>query len=121
MTPENEKSAKRSRIGTLIVLVIVLVVVSKFYSPAPSDTVQTTSHISASRPDYEHDIEERCKDWIYQRNLAYKLGRSGDQAGAEKARRAMNQFYNDLRKIYSEQKIADTIARIEASGYRAGF
>jgi len=88
-------------------------------SSSKNNTTSVSSNMS--KPDYESDLEERCKDWIYNRNRAYKLGREGDQKGAEQARRAMNQFYNDLKLRFSEKQISDEIAKLEAAGYKVGF
>jgi hypothetical protein len=71
--------------------------------------------------DYENDLTERCKDWIYNRNKAYKLGREGDSKGSEQARRAMIQFDNDLKKNFTSEQISAEIARLKKSGYKAGF
>jgi hypothetical protein len=81
----------------------------------------TVASSNVTKPDYENDLEERCKDWIFYRNRAYKLGKEGDQEGNAKAFRAMNQYYHDMRLHFSEQQITDEISRLEASGYNAGF
>lgn len=81
----------------------------------------TSNSKSSSSPDYEHNLTERCKDWIYYRNRAYKLGREGDQRGSEQARIAMQTFMRDLQKNFTEKQISDEIARLEASGYKVGF
>jgi DNA-directed RNA polymerase subunit RPC12/RpoP len=82
---------------------------------------KNTASTSSTSTDYEHDLTERCKDWIYYRNRAYKLGREGDQRGAEQARIAMLTFMRDLEANFSEKQLSDEIARLEASGYNAGF
>ena len=83
-------------------------------SPVPTPTQPTQT---ISRPtDYGSDITERCKDWIYYRNKAYKLGREGDLEGSEKARLAMLTFDRDLRKKFTEKQISDEISRLEAGG-----
>lgn len=86
-----------------------------------SVTSEAPSLSTTSTPDFESDLENRCKDWLFYRNRAYKLGREGDQKGAEQARRAMNQYYNDLSLLFSEKQISDEIARLEAAGYKGGF
>jgi hypothetical protein len=86
-------------------------------SPVPTPTQPTQPAQTISKPaDYESDLTERCKDWIYYRNKAYKLGREGDQEGSEKARIAMLTFDRDLHKKFTEQQISDEISRLEASG-----
>ena len=82
---------------------------------------RSKSSSSSASTNYEHDLSERCKDWIYNRNRAYKLGREGDQKGSEQARIAMLTFDRDLRKYFTEKQISDEIARLEASGYKVGF
>ena len=77
--------------------------------------------ISKPTVDYEHDQEERCKDWVYHRNRALRLGREGDREGSAEASRMMNRYYDDLRKIFTEQQITEAISRIEANGYRTGL
>jgi hypothetical protein len=80
-----------------------------------SDLKSTTSSFA------DNGLEERCKDWIYNRNRAYKLGKEGDQKGSAKASRAMRSFMADLERDYSSQQISEAIANLEKSGYRAGF
>lgn len=64
-------------------------------------------------PDYELDLTERCKDWIYYRNLAYKLGREGDKVGAAKASATMRTFMRDLEKQFPSHMITEEIERLE--------
>lgn len=75
----------------------------------------------ASVPAVDTKLEENCKDWIYNRNRAYKLGKEGDQAGAAKASLAMRSFMKDLEAQYPEKVITETIERLEKGGYRAGL
>lgn len=121
-------STKTKIVLTVIVSLFALSIVNMVLTPFPNGSQQkaTTGKIenqqsAPTKPDYESDFEERCKDWLYYRNRAYKLGREGDQKGAEQSRRAMNQFYNDLRLLFSEKQISDEIARLEAAGYKGGF
>ena len=93
----------------------------KPHEPETRSSNLSSATPSVSNPDYEHDIEERCKDWIFYRNRAYKLGREGDRQGASDASRAMNRYYDDLRKIFTEQQVTETISKIEAGGYKGGF
>ncbi len=69
----------------------------------------------SSSSSYESDLIERCKDWLYYRNRAYKLGREGDQKGAAEASAKMNRYYDDMRKLFSESEISSTIGRLESS------
>jgi hypothetical protein len=85
------------------------------------DTTVSASTGPTTSSDYEHNLTERCKDWIYYRNKAYKLGREGDQHGSEKARIAMQTFDRDLRKYFTDKQISDEISRLESSGYNLGF
>lgn len=64
-------------------------------------------------PEYELDLTERCKDWIYFRNLAYKLGKEGDKAGAAKASLTMQTFMKDLEKQFPSHMITEEIERLE--------
>lgn len=80
--------------------------VARFITPNSTDSISTN---------YENDLTERCKDWIYYRNQAYRLGREGDMEGSEKARLAMLNFDRDLRKKFTEKQISDEIARLEAA------
>lgn len=114
--------------GFLLVFFILWVLVTVFggghtnqTTNTPTSTSTVTQKASSAPVDYEHDLTERCKDWIYNRNRAYRLGREGDQKGSEQARIAMLTFMNDLQKIFTEKQISDEIARLEASGYKAGF
>ena len=66
-------------------------------------------------------LEELCKDWLYNRNRAYKLGKEGDQAGSARASLAMRSFMKDLETQYPEKAISETIERLEKGGYKAGF
>jgi hypothetical protein len=93
-------------------------------SKTPATTRPTSSaamNTAKSTPDYENDLEERCKDWIFYRNKAYKLGREGDREGAAEASRIMNRYYDDLRKVFPESSISKKINEIEASGYKVGM
>jgi len=106
----------------IIAIVLMVAMCSKLCNGPSTTNTNTNSQItSTAAKDYEHDLTERCKDWIYQRNRAYKLGREGDQQGAERARIAMQTFDRDLRKYFTEKEISDEIARLEASGYKVGF
>lgn len=71
--------------------------------------------------DYEMDLTERCKDWLYFRNRAYKLGKEGDTAGSAKASRTMQIFMRDLEKRFPEQVITEEIQRLEKEGFSSGF
>ena len=70
----------------------------------------STSTENSTSTSYETDLTERCKDWIYQRNRAYKLGREGDLRGSERARMAMQTLDRDLRKYFTDKQISDEIA-----------
>jgi len=89
--------------------------------PQTNNILPNTTSQNNTSMDYEHDLTERCKDWIYYRNRAYKLGREGDQKGSEEARIAMLTFDGDLQKYFTEKQISDEINRLEASGYKGGF
>lgn len=65
----------------------------------------------------DNELSELCKDWIYNRNKAYKLGKEGDTQGAAKAGNAMRLFMKDLEKKYTEKEITETIAHLEREGY----
>lgn len=71
--------------------------------------------------DYEMDLTERCKDWLYFRNSAYRLGKEGDMAGSAKASRTMQVFMRDLEKRFPEQVITEEIQRLEREGFKLGF
>ena len=121
-------STKTKLVLTVIVSLFVLSLMNKVLTPSPDGSQQKAptgkienQQSTPTTPDYESNLTERCKDWLFYRNKAYKLGREGDQKGAEHARRAMNQYYNDLRVLFSEKQISDEIARIEAAGYKGGF
>jgi len=119
--PTVRKSGGRFKYFLWICGVLLLMAMCSTQNNNSPKINSTSTSSNVSKPDYESDLEERCKDWIYNRNRAYKLGREGDQKGAEQARRAMNQFYNDLRLRFSEKQISDEIARLEAAGYKVGF
>jgi hypothetical protein len=121
-------STKTKLVLTVIVSLFALSLMNKVLTPSPDGSQQKApagkienQQPTPTKPDYESDLEERCKDWIFYRNRAYKLAREGDQKGAAEAGRAMNQFYNDLRLRFSEKQISDVIARLEAAGYKGGF
>jgi hypothetical protein len=121
-------STKIKIVLTVIVSLFALSTMNKVLSPSPDGPQHKATagkienqQSTPTKPDYESDLEERCKDWLFYRNRAYKLGREGDQKGAEQARRAMNQFYNDLKLLFSEKQISDEIARLEAAGFKGGF
>jgi len=125
-TLQKEKSSKVSVIFKFIGILFAIGLISQLFNSNIS-TSKRESNLSgsdiarSSASSYENDLEERCKDWIYYRNRAYKLGKEGDLRGSEEARLAMQTFYNDLLKIYPETVISETIIKIEASGYKAGF
>jgi hypothetical protein len=108
--------ALRPFIYIFMVLVLIVWALSRASSPLPttSTMVQTAPAIIPSTPDYENDISERSKDWVYYRNRAYKLGREGDKQGAAEAGAIMNRYYNDLRKRFSEKEITEAIAQAES-------
>lgn len=121
-------STKTKIVLTVIVSLFALSTMNKVLAPSPDGSQQKATagkienqQSTPTKPDFESDLEERCKDWLFYRNKAYKLGREGDQKGAEQARRAMNQYYNDLRLLFSEKQISDEIARLEAAGFKGGF
>lgn len=68
--------------------------------------------------DYEMDLTERCKDWIFYRNKTLQLGRAGDTEGANKARRAMFSYMDGLEQRFSNEQIANEISRQESSGIK---
>ena len=111
--------------GIMILASIIVTVITHVEKPNSSQEATAgkieNQQSTPTKPDYESDLEERCKDWLFYRNRAYKLGREGDQKGSEQARRAMNQFYNDLRLHFSEKQISDEIAKLEAAGFKGGF
>lgn len=119
--PTGTKSGGRFKYFLWICGVLLLMGMCSVQNNTSSKSNPTSTSSNTSKPDYESDLEERCKDWIYNRNRAYKLGREGDQKGSEQARRAMNQFYNDLKLHFSEKQISAEIAKLEAAGYKAGF
>ncbi|HQQ88226.1 MAG TPA: hypothetical protein PLA72_09520 [Smithellaceae bacterium] len=121
--PPPEKKWYKTWKGLLLLLFVLMVfmgIVSNQTTTKPTNDSSVTIKKS-NVANYENDLTERCKDWIYQRNRAYKLGKEGDQKGAEKARIAMLTFMRDLQKNFTEKQISDEIARLEASGYKAGF
>lgn len=130
ISTKSSLTEKKSRISAdKVVIVIILLIFTvliwaiandKKTKPSKLDTAKSDSSQSKAT-DYEHDLTERCKDWIYNRNRAYKLGREGDQQGSEQARIVMLAFMRDLEKYFTEKQISDEIARLEASGYKAGF
>ena len=71
-------------------------------------------------PDYELDLTERCKDWLYWREQILKRHHAGDVAGADEARRTMNTFMRDLEKRFSSQQISEEIARLENDAAQKG-
>jgi hypothetical protein len=76
---------------------------------------------ATSDEDYEMDLTERCKDWLYFRNSAYRLGKEGDTKGAATASRKMQAFMRDLEERFSEQAITEEIERLEKEGFKLGF
>lgn len=119
--PGKTKSGGRFKLFLWICGVLLLIGMCSTQNNTSSRNNTSSASNNLNKPAYESDLEERCKDWIYQRNRAYKLGREGDQKGSEQARRAMNQYYNDLKLRFSEKQISDEIARLEAAGYKVGF
>lgn len=122
MSPYRKPIEKKT--GYLWMLLVGVVIFGGIVSSATSDKqnehsgpiVSVKSPITSQPTDYEHNLTERCKDWIYYRNKAYKLGREGDAAGSEKARIAMITFDRDLRKYFTDKQIGDEIARLESGG-----
>lgn len=74
-----------------------------------------------SDEEYEMDLTERCKDWLYFRNKAYKLGKGGDVDGSAEASRKMQAFMRDLEKRFPSQVITEEIERLEREGFKLGF
>jgi hypothetical protein len=109
--PHCHEKASWNFISLAIVLIISLIIGIGIYNFKPRES-QPTSQTS--------QLEETCKDWIYNRNRALKLGKAGDQVGAEKARQAMRAFQKDL-DGYPHDQVTAAIERLEKSGYRAGF
>lgn len=107
-------------IQPFIVIGVVLIATVWAFSQKPTISPQTAAQ-PTQEIDYEHDLTERCKDWLFYRNRAYKLSQEGDDKGAEKAGRMMNRFYDDLRIYFSEEQISAELARLEKSGFKAGF
>lgn len=63
--------------------------------------------------DYEYDLTERCKDWIYFRNKIIKLSNVGDKEGAEDARKLMQSYMEGLEARFSSEEISAEISRLE--------
>lgn len=123
----NKKDApkKNTKLKTFLWIIGFFILYLFFAFPGHKNSSESTSssindtpsvNNNVSQPDYETDLTERCKDWIFYRNRTYKLAREGDQEGAEKARRAMMQFDHDLRLHFSDQQISAEISRLEAAG-----
>ena len=91
-----------SEISVVITILIIALIIYYNYAMKNPGTASSTSATTK----YENDISERCKDWIYYRNQTYKYAREGKLQEAEEARRAMNQYYNDMSKIFTESQIA---------------
>jgi hypothetical protein len=114
--------------GVFILLVLLTMCVYSTDKPKTPPT-QTYSTYDPNTPnkqtissEYKNDaLTEGCKDWIYNRNKAYKLGREGDRKGSEQARRTMVYFDNELKKSFTNEQISAEIDRLEKSGYRVGF
>ena len=64
-------------------------------------------------PDYEMDLTERCKDWLYWRAEIIKRHHEGDEKGTNEARRYMNAFMRDLEARFPSERITEEIARLE--------
>jgi hypothetical protein len=84
----------------------LLVILLSFIAPPVEDKKD-------SKPDYEMDLTERCKDWLYWRAQIFKRHRDGDEKGANEARRYMNAFMNDLESRFPSEQISDEISRLE--------
>lgn len=84
------------------------------------ELVETNPGKSNRNPDYELDLTERCKDWLYWRAQILKRHHAGDVAGADEARRTMNIFMRDLEKRFSSQQISEEISRLEDDAARKG-
>lgn len=105
----------------IVLVIIMLISIGIMFSCANKkepNTQQKEQKVVAPKLDYEHDIVERCKDWIFARDQIRICANKGDMEGAAKYRTHMNAFYNDLRKIYSDEEISKTISEIEAKKKR---
>lgn len=71
------------------------------------------NEISKPAPDYEHDLTERCKDWIFYRDKAYRLIYEGDTKGAAEAGKIMRRYYDDLKLIFPADQISNELLRLE--------
>lgn len=108
----------------ILFLIIVFGQIQKCNHPTNTDTntaVKTVEIETVQIDAYERDLENRCKDWLFYRNRAVKLGREGDREGATKAGNNMREFDAGMRKHFTSEQISREISRLEESGYKGGF
>lgn len=93
--------------------VLTYFIVSSLLVVALSLVVEPVKYEKTTEPDYEMDLTERCKDWLYWRAEIIKRHREGDEKGTNEARRYMNAFMRDLEARFPSEQISDEIARLE--------
>lgn len=99
-----------------IIILIIFVTAFALNTKPQSQALEKYTSDTSNRtepPDFKHDLSERCKDWVYYRNRAYKLSKEGDVKGSIEAKNTMNKFYNDMSKTFTHEQIADEISKIE--------
>lgn len=94
------------KILAFIVVSSLLVVILSFFT-GPVENQRSTA------PDYEMDLTERCKDWLYWRAEIFKRHQDGDDKGVNEARRNMHVFMEDLGVRFSSEQISEEISRLE--------
>lgn len=94
------------KVFTFIVVSSLLVIIFSFFT-GPMENQKS------SAPDYEMELTERCKDWLYWRAQIFKRHQDGDEKGANEARRYMNVFMKDLEARFPSEQISEEISRLE--------
>jgi len=94
------------KILTFIVVSSLLVIILSFFTGPVENQ-------SSSASDYEMDLTERCKDWLYWRAEILKRHQDGDEKGANEARRNMHVFMKDMEARFPSEQISEEIARLE--------
>ena len=93
--------------------VLTYFIVSSLLVVALSLVVEPVMYEKKADPDYEMDLTERCKDWLYWRAEIIKRHHEGDEKGTNEARRYMNAFMRDLEARFPSEQISEEVARLE--------